>query len=203
MGSGWSSIQQNYASEKRHVCSRWVWWGQYQTQGGRLVIWTDCVIWLRHRVLLGRERGSIWAEFWGSWPTLIWWARKDGPPGDTQAKPGIVTHIVLPTACYWNSPCCFGCNRASFPVSSTSPWPSFYFSISSLCTSSKWWLIHLNKYLLQRTRWAKRPQGCNMSRKSWTSLLSFVEIMLGIDLRRNTGHASYPHAKKEKEKAYP
>lgn len=46
-------------------------WGQYQRWGGggggggRLVIGTDCVLWLRRRVLLGRERGSIWAEFWG------------------------------------------------------------------------------------------------------------------------------------------
>lgn len=31
--------------------------------GGGAVIGTDCVLWLRHRVLLGRGRGSIWAEF--------------------------------------------------------------------------------------------------------------------------------------------
>lgn len=34
-----------------------------EEEGGRLVIGTDCVLWLRRRVLLGRERGSIWAEF--------------------------------------------------------------------------------------------------------------------------------------------
>lgn len=32
-------------------------------EGGRPVIGTDCVLWLRYWVLLGRERGSIWAEF--------------------------------------------------------------------------------------------------------------------------------------------
>lgn len=44
-------------------------------EGGRPVIGTDCVLWLRHRVL----QGAYGLNSEGSWPTLIWWARKDGP----------------------------------------------------------------------------------------------------------------------------
>lgn len=31
----------------------------------RSVIVTDCVLWLRRRLLLGRRKCSIWADFWG------------------------------------------------------------------------------------------------------------------------------------------
>lgn len=32
-------------------------------EGGRPVIGTDCVLWPRHRVMLVRVGGSIWAKF--------------------------------------------------------------------------------------------------------------------------------------------
>lgn len=69
MGSAWFVVQLSYygAETTRHMhildeaSIRDE--EEEEEEGGRLVIGTDCVLWLRRRVLLGRERGSIWAEF--------------------------------------------------------------------------------------------------------------------------------------------
>lgn len=121
-------------------------WGQYQRWGGRPVIGTDCVLWLRDRVLLGRERGSIWAEFWGVLAHLNMVGTQRRPPEDMQAMPGILSHVVVPTACYWNPPCCLGYNIASYPLTSTFLQTSFYPFISSLCSSSKWTPLVINPF---------------------------------------------------------
>lgn len=113
-------------------------WGQDQRWGGRLVIRTDCVLWLRRRVLLGRERGSIWAEFWGVLAHLNMVGTQSRPPEDMQAMPGILSHVVEPTACYWNPPRCLGYDIASYPHIHFPPTVSPNPFISSLCTSSKW-----------------------------------------------------------------
>lgn len=68
MGSAWFVVQLSYygAETTRHMHildEASIRDEEEEEEEGRLVIGTDCVLWLRRRVLLGRERGSIWAEF--------------------------------------------------------------------------------------------------------------------------------------------
>lgn len=121
-------------------------WYQYQWRM-RLVICTDCLLWLRHRGCLVGSVGAYGIHSEGSWPIFMLLGCKDGPLETLRVMPEIVSHIDVPAACCWNPPCCFGFRWLIFFLfPSTFLQPSFYPLLSSKWTSSvnDAWNMHLS-----------------------------------------------------------